>query len=157
MSQAAEVIELLADQAGCSVHNEALSAAGSAIVPGDLIEEIAAGTVQEHSTAAGNAQRLIALTNISNGGDVDQAYAVGETVRYGAFHQGQEVFMRLAAAATAVIIGTPLESAGNGTVRIQTTDTATDDTQRDSLVAYAMEAVDNSGGGSKVRLKVRIA
>jgi len=157
MSQEAQVIELLTDANGSFIHNQALSAAGSAIVPGMLVEEIAAGTVQEHSTAAANAQKLFALTNTSNGGTIDDAYAVGETVRYGAGHSGQEVFALLAASATAVIIGTALESAGDGTVRLAVTDTATDTTQRDSIVGYAIEAVDNSGGGTVVRLKIRLA
>jgi len=157
MSQEAEVIELLADQAGQSVHNEALSAAASAIVPGDLVEELAAGTVQEHSTAAANAQKLFALTNLANGSDIDAAYAVGETTRYGAFSSGQEVFARVAAAAPAIVIGDALESAGDGTVRKAVADAATDTAQRDAIVGYAIEAVDNSGGGTVVRLKIRVA
>lgn len=157
MAQDAEVIELLADQAGQSVHNEALSAAASAIAPGDLVEELAAGTVQEHSGAGLNAQKLFALTNLANGSDIDAAYAVGETVRYGAFNSGQKVFGRVAAAASAIVIGDALESDGDGTLRILTTDAATDDTQRDSIVGYALEAVDNSGGGTVVRIKIRVA
>ena len=157
MAQEAEVIELLADQAGQSVHNEALSAAASAVTPGDLVEELVAGTVQEHGTAAANAQKLFALTNLSNGSDIDAAYAVGETVRYGAFHSGQEVFARVAAAAPAIVIGDVLESAGDGTVRKGVADAATDTAQRDAVVGYALEAVDNSGGGTVVRIKIRVA
>lgn len=157
MSDTPEVIELLTDAAGSFIHSSALSAAATAILPGMLIEEIAAGTVQEHSGAGLNAQRLFALTNTANGGTIDDAYAVGESVRYGAAHSGQEVFGLLAAGATAVIIGTVLESDGDGTVRIATADAATDTAQRDSVVGYAIEAVDNSGGGAVARLKFRVA
>ena len=157
MSQEAEVIELLADAAGQSVHNEALAAAGSSIIPGDLVEEPSAGGAQEHSGAGLNAQKLFALTNLGTGGDVDAAYAVGETARYGAFSSGQEVFARVAAAATAIPKGAALESAGDGTLRVQTVAAATANTARDSVVGYALEAVDNSGGGTVVRIKIRVA
>lgn len=156
MSQAAQVIQLLTDVNGSFIHNERLAAAASAILPGHLVEEVL-GKVQEHSTAAANAQKLFALANIANGGTIDDVYIVGESVRYGAAHAGQEVFALVAASATAITDGIALESAGDGTLRIQTTDSATDDTQRNSVVAYAMEAVDNSGGGSAVRIKARVA
>lgn len=156
MSQSAQVIQLLTDAKGAFIHNERLAAAGSAIVPGMLVEETG-GEVQEHSTAAGNAQKLFALANLANGNTIDDAYAVGDTVRYGAAHSGQEAYALLAAAATAVTDGAALESAGDGTLRIQTANAATSNAERDGVVAYAMEAVDNSGGGSTARIKVRVA
>lgn len=152
-----EVIEALADIAGQSIHNEALTAAASAIKPGHLVEELAAGTVQEHSTAASNAQKLFALTNLANGGTIDDAYAVGETCRYGAFHSGQRVFGRVAVGSVAIVIGDALQSNADGTVELLATDTATDDTQRDSVVGYALEAVDNSGGSAEVFIELRVA
>lgn len=157
MADPAQVIQALGGINGEPVVNEALAAAATVIKPGHLLEELAAGTVQEHGGAGLNAQRLVALTDLPTGGTIDDVYTVAATVRYGAFHSGQETFMRLAASASAVVIGKALESDGDGTVRILTTDTATDDTQRDSIVAYALEAVDNSGGGSEVFIKVRIA
>lgn len=150
-------IEQLNAMAGQGIHDERKSAAGSAIKPGHLIEITSADVVQEHSTAAGNAAKLIALTNPANGNSVDTAYLVGETVRFGAYSSGQEVSLRLAAAATAVPIGGVLESDGDGTVRIQTAAAATANTARNSVVAYALEAVDNSGGATEVFIKARIA
>ena len=157
MADPAQVIQALGGISGQPVINESLAAAATAIKPGHLVEELAAGTVQEHGDAGLNAQKLVALTNTSNGGTIDDAYTAAETVRYGAFNAGQRGFLRLAASATAVVIGAALESDGDGTVRILTTDTATDDTQRDSVVAYAVEAVDNSGGGAEVFIEVRFA
>lgn len=157
MADPAQVIQALGGINGNPVVNEALAAAATVIKPGHLVEEIAAGTVQEHGGAGLSAQRLIALTDTSTGGTIDDVYTVAATVRYGAFHSGQKTFMRLAAAATAVIIGTPLESDGDGTVRLATADAATDTAQRNSIVAYAVEAVDNSGGGAEVFVEVRIA
>ena len=152
-----QTIELNAGVGGEPQVKEALAASGSAINPGYLIEETTAGEVQEHSTAAANAQKLFAMTDLPVGGKISDAYAVGQTVRYGAFKTGQEVYALLAAAATAVTQGAALESAGDGTLRVLTTDAATDDTQRDSVVAYAIEAVDNSGGGTEARIRVRVA
>lgn len=156
MSDTAEVIELLTDTNGSFIHNHALSAAATAIVPGMLLEELAAGTVQEHSGAGLNAQRLFALNNPSNGGTIDDAYAVGETVRYGAAHQGQPVF-GLVGVVAAIVIGDALESAGDGTIQKAVADAATDTAQRDAIVGYATEAVDNSGGSVNVRIKFRVA
>lgn len=157
MSQNAQVIELLADTAGQSIHKEALAAAATTIKPGMLLEELAAGTVQEHSTAAANAQKLFALTDLTLAATVDDAYAVASTVRYGAFRSGQEVYTWVAASAIAIVIGDVLESAGDGTVRKATADAATDTAQRDATVGYAIEAVDNSGGGAIARIKIRVA
>jgi len=156
MSQEAQVIELLTDSNGSFIHDEELAASGSAIVPGMLVEEVAGGTVQEHSGAGLNAQKLFALANISNGGTIDDVYAVGETVRYGAAHSGQKAFA-LVGVVAAIVRGDALESAGDGTLRKAVADAATDTAQRDSIVGYAREAVDNSGGSVDVRIKIRVA
>lgn len=156
MAQASQVIELLTDVNGSFIHNERLSAAGSAIIPGMLVEEIL-GEVQEHSSASLNAQKLFALTNLPIGGTIDDVYVAGTTTRYGAAHSGQPSFALVAAGATAVPDGVALESAGDGTLRIQSVEAATTNTQRDAVVAYAMEAVDNSGGGAVARIRVRVA
>ena len=157
MAQLAQVIQLLTDALGSFIQSEAKAAAGSAIVPGMLVEELAAGTVQEHSTAAGNAQKLFALPDLSNAGTIDTVYPVGSTVRYGCAHSGQEAYALLAASATAVVKGAPLQSAGDGTLRVLATDAATSQSERNGIVAYALEAVDNSAGGSLARIKVRVA
>lgn len=157
MADPAQVIQALGGINGEPVNNEALAAASSAIKPGHLVEELAAGTVQEHSGAGLNAQKLVALTDTPVGGTIDDAYAVAATVRYGAFNTGQKGFLRVAASASAIVIGNVLESDGDGTVRIATADAATDTAQRDAIVAYAVEAVDNSGGGTEVFIEVRFA
>lgn len=157
MADPAQVIQALGGESGKAFVSEKLSAAGSAIKPGHLLEELAAGTVQEHSTAAGNTQRLVALANISTGKTIDDAYLVGETVRYGAFSAGNEAYLRVAAGAAAIANGAYLQSAGDGTVITLATDAATDDTQRESVVGAALEAVDNSGGGAEVFIKVRLS
>lgn len=155
MSQVAQVISLITATSGQPVLSARLAAAGG-IVPGDLVAE-SSGTIAVHGTAAVNAARLFAQTNTSNGGTIDDAYANGELVSYGAYRTGQEVNARVAAGAPAIVDGDELESAGDGTLRKAVADAATDTVQRDSIVAYAIEDIDNSGGGTIVRLKTRIA
>lgn len=57
MSQAAQVIALLTATSGAPIMNEATADAGSAILPGMLVEETATG-VQENSTASAAAQKI---------------------------------------------------------------------------------------------------
>lgn len=157
MAQSPEVIELLTDPQGAFIHSEAITAAASAVVPGMLVEETSTGELQEHSTAAANAQKLFALANLTNAGTIDTVYPVGALALYGAAHSGQQANALLAAAAPAIVQGDALESAGDGTLRKAVADAATDTAQRDAIVGYAMESVDNSGGGTTVRIRVRVA
>lgn len=152
MSQAPQVIQLLADTEGKFIHDEALSAAGSAIVPGMLVELTAAGTVQEHSTADGATQKAIALSNLANASTIDDAYAVGETVRFGYAHSGQIAYMTLAASQTATRI-TPLVSNGDGTLKINAA--AAGATEEGAIVGWPVEPVTTTG--ATARIKVRIA
>jgi len=150
-----QVVSLVAGPAGDPILSEDIAAAAG-ILPGHLVEEGAAD-VAVHAGAGLNAQRLFAQKKLTASGDIDTAYLNGELVSYGAYHSGQEVRALLAASAAAIVRGDPLESDGDGTLRVLTTDTATDDTQRDSVVGYALEAVDNSGGGTVVKIDIRVA
>lgn len=141
-----QVIALVGGMQGQPITNERL-AGEAGILPGHLVEE-ASGNVQLNSTADALAQKLFALPNLGNAGDIDTAYENGETVSYGAFHAGQEVNALVAAAALAIPDGSPVTSAGDGTVKIGTPADA---------IGYAMEAVDNSGGASAVRIAIRVA
>lgn len=88
----------------------------AAFTPGHLLEKLAAG-FQKHSTAGGNAQKIFALENIADAGDIDRAYVAGETSRGGYGQSGQLVFGLVAAAALAIAVEDPLISNGDGTVR----------------------------------------
>lgn len=139
---------------GVPQHNE--GNASVAVTPGMLVERVAAG-IRPHSVAADNARKYFAVEFDEVGRGVDDVYAIGERVLYGRYASGDEVYALVAAGATAITVGAALESAGDGTLRIQTTDAATDNTERDSVVGYAKEAVDNSGGGSRARIKIEVA
>lgn len=152
MSQTAQVIELLTNTNGSFIQDEALSASGSTIVPGDLLAINAAGEVLEHATADGSTQKIIALTNIANAGEIDDAYLAGSTVRYGFAQSGQIAYMTLAASQVATRI-TALVSNGAGALKIDATIDAT--TIAGAVVGYPVDPVTTTG--ATARIKVRIA
>lgn len=55
-------------------------AASAAITPGFLVE-IASGALRPHATGSGFAVRIFALERDEMGDDIDEAYAVGDTVK----------------------------------------------------------------------------
>jgi len=139
---------------GDGLHGEGV--ANAAITPGDLIERMSTGKLRKHATAAANALPMFAIENEVIGDGIDDNYAANDNCLYIIPQRGSWVYARLAAAAAAIVIGDYLESAGDGTLRKAAVDAATDNTQRVSIVARALEAVDNSGGGSAVRIKVEV-
>jgi len=153
---ARQVIAVIVGALGAMIESARVSAASTAIVPGMLVEENA-GKVREHSTAGGNAQKLFALENLPVGGTIDTAYAAGASVRYGAAHSGQLVNALVAASATAIADGVALMSAGDGTLELYVAQAADVIVQSNRIVAYAVEAVNNSGGATSVRILARVA
>ena len=139
---------------GRGIRKERISAA--AITPGYLVDFNAAGLVLKHAGAGLNASAAFAVEDELNGKAITEAWASGDQVVYEIMPSGSEVYALVAAAAAAIVIGDELESAGDGTLRKLTVDVATDNTQRIAVVARAIEAVDNSGGGTEARLKVEI-
>jgi hypothetical protein len=138
---------------GSPIVNEE-DAALAAITPGHLLE-YAAGGVQKHSVAADNATPMFALERDELGDEIDVAYAEDDVVKVGVFHTGQRVYAFIASGQN-IARGDYMESAGDGTLRVLTTDAATDDTQRVSVVAQAIEAVDNSAGPGDARIRVQV-
>ena len=128
----------------------------AAFTPGHLVEVVAAG-YQKHSVAAGNAQKVFATENVADAGTIDRAYVAGETASAGYAQSGELVYALVAAGATAIAVGAALQSAGDGTLRVLSASAATTQAQRDGVTAYAAEAVDNSGGGTEVRIQVEVA
>lgn len=138
----------------------------AAIAPGELVEKNSSGLLILHATAGGNAYPWIADFNpfaaTNTSAAIAQDWASGDYVRYFRGLPGEEYYMLLDAGENASI-DSPLESAGNGSLQVHTpiaadeggTDTYTINTR--AVVAYALEAKDNSAGGSPVRIKVMIA
>lgn len=100
---------------------ERVSAAGTAIVPGHLVERTTADTFQEHSTADGFAEGLVADINPyeedTSTAAIDKTWAVGDTVRAIQTAPGDTLYMKLTTSQAAVI-GSPLASNGDGTLKV---------------------------------------
>lgn len=97
--------------------------ASAAILPGSLVEIITAagatqGQLRHHPTAAARTAVLIADAAYYVGKGIADAYVAGDHVGYYAGTQGHLYQMRLAASQT-VVAGQELESAGDGSLRVQ--------------------------------------
>lgn len=122
--------------------------AAAAITPGDLIELTSADEVQRHSGAAGAAARAFAIENDLVGDGIDDDYDDGDTVQYGLFRSGEEVYALLAYGQN-VAIGAKLASASAGKLQAHTGDATA------SLVAIALEAVNaNTDGAERIKVEV---
>lgn len=121
--------------------------AAGTITPGMLLEVTSADKVQAHATAKGPHAAIFAVENDLEGDEISDNYVVDDYVQAEIYNRGDEVLAFIEAGNAAVTIGTYLESAGDGSLQ-----TYTDGI----IVAQALEAVDNSGGGSMARIKVRI-
>lgn len=130
--------------------------ASEAITPGHLLEPGGVNDVQKHSAAGENAAPMFADIADPIGGDKDQAYAAGNQVKWRVCRPGDEVNALVAAGAAAIADGVYLESAGDGTLRVLTAAAATTQAQRLSVVARALEAVDNSAGTAEARIVVEV-
>lgn len=159
--------------------------ANAALSPGHVLELMSTNKVRKNTRAAlANGLRMVALEQEYNGTGITTAYAASDQVVAGIFRPGDEVTLRLAASAAAVVIGDYLELAADGTVRklagyltdssggtANTTVQAIGGTYSQSEVAnnfadvaaainaegafaVALEAVDNSGGGSEAFIRV---
>lgn len=114
--------------------------AAAAITPGHLVERLAAGTVQVHSTAGGAAEKLFALEDSLQGNGITDAYGIGDNVFLANGVPGEQ-FQGIAAGTIAV--GDFLESNGDGTLAAITTPSAG---HIDSaIVGVALEAASAAG------------
>jgi hypothetical protein len=119
---------------------------GTTIRPGHLVDREAADVMKPVATAAAAAiVPMVAMENELIGKGVDTAYAALDRVYVWVPLRGAEGYLRLAAAAAAVAYGALLETQNDGTVKVRTTGQA---------IARALEAVDNSAGGSEVFIHV---
>jgi hypothetical protein len=139
---ARRVIALLG---GPPVTNEDCAAA-EAITPGHLVTYDGSGDLIKHASSGGAAARNFALERDEMGKDIDTAYAVGDQVKVGAFHQGQRVYA-FTPSGQNLAIGTFLESDGAG--RLVTYSAGI-------RLARMVEAVNNSAGPGDARIRIEI-
>ena len=135
--------------------------AGGTITPGHLLAINASGKYVVHPTAAGRAMRIFADMADLIGKGIDDNYSVNDNVYAWVVPQGAEINALVAASATAIVVGDYLESAGDGTLRKATAASGLAVPNGGgtvvlpgNAVAQALEAVDNSAGGTAARIKV---
>lgn len=130
---------------GDPIHKE--YAAAAAITPGMLCELASTGKAQAHSTAGGTAQRMFALEDELQGKEIGDAYTANTQAQFGIFKPGDEVLAILYDGEVAVI-GSKLESTGDGTLRVVDADASLGDIAVQSVVAIALEAKDMSSSSA---------
>lgn len=138
---------------GDGIYKEAT--AGGAITPGHLIVVNSSNAAVVHAGAEANAYPAFAAEQDVVGKDISDAYTSGDRVQYVIPQRGSEIYALVPAAAAAIVIGDELVSNGDGTLKKVTTAAVTTLNLR-RVVARAVEAVDNSGGGAPARIKVEI-
>lgn len=136
---------------GDGLFKEAL--AGGTILPGHLIQQGSTGTVVVHATDSGHARKMFAVENDMEGNGIDVAYTSGDRVYYVVPQSGAEINALVAAGSAAIVIGDPLTSDGDGTLKKWA---AGDDEDSGVIIAYAREAVNNSGGAEVARILVEV-
>ena len=131
--------------------------ANAAITPGQLIERMSTGNLRRHANAGQNAQRMFALENELVGDEMTVNYAANAIAQYGIFQAGDEVYALLADGETAVI-GSWLESNGDGDLRVHTADSAGAVEYPEAIVGLAREALDmsDSSGADPASRRIRV-
>jgi len=126
--------------------------AAEIVNPGHFVTLDATGKVIKQATAASHSPAAVAVENELFGSGITVSYAANDQVVYEVMPPGAEVLARLAPTAAAVVIGDLLKFAADGTVEkfVAISDSP------GSVCAMALEAVDNSAGGTEVFLTVEI-
>lgn len=136
------------------VHDDALVLAANTITPGDLITWDTAELKPNATAADADAQVMVAVENpyldprTATSPAIDTDYAAAAACRYIYPQSGDLLYMWIKAGHAAVVRGAPLESASGGDLQAYS---------NGRIIGFADEAVDNSGGGSHARIRVRIA
>lgn len=129
--------------------------AGGAITPGHLIMPNSSDQVVVNTGNVTNVYPLFAVEDESQGKTISDAYASGDLVTFIRPNPGSEIYALVPAAAAAIVIGDLLVSNGDGTLKKDTAP-AVAANNVDRVIARALEAVNNSGGGTPARIKVEI-
>lgn len=123
--------------------------ASVAIVPGMLLARDA-GKVKPHAVDSGVANLHFAVEDGAQGRTIDDEYAIDDTVHFVTVPPGATINALLAAGSAAVVVGDKLVSDGDGTLKKLVAATG------GTVVAEALEAVDNSAGVTRARIMVEV-
>jgi len=132
--------------------------ANAAITPGMLVEEMSTGKARVHANAGQPALPMFALEDELQGNGIDDAYAADDQVQLWIPQRGEQVYALLADGETAVI-GSLLESNGDGYLKVYEADSAGVVEYPNSIVGIALEALDLSGSSgeeSTYRIQIRV-
>ncbi len=122
--------------------------AGAAITPGHLLQGLPAALIV-HAVAGGTALAMFAVERGWIGEEIGDAYITSDTVVYGVFPPGSEVYA--IADGAGVTAGDIIESNGDGTLQTQANDAATSQDERHSVVGRALTT---AGAGARFTLEV---
>lgn len=129
--------------------------AGGAITPGHIVELNSSGQLVVCATASatdgvGTPPKCVAVENehltYKTSGDIDTAYAANDFVQAEYLMPGMEINALVAAGAAAIVKGARVMVTNAGTMLTAAAGAP--------VFGQALEAVDNSGGGSLARIKV---
>jgi hypothetical protein len=122
--------------------------AAEAITPGHVVKQNAAARAIKN-TVAGNPEVPIrvAVENDQFGGGLDDAYAVNDRVLYAHLKSGCGFMGLVPAAAAAIAYDDPVTTDAAGGIVVGTTA---------NMIGRARTAVNNSGGGTPVRIRVLV-
>lgn len=131
--------------------------AGAAVTPGHILKLQSDNTVDPHGAESGTTGTWVAIEDEIHGKAMTTAYASGDNILIEVLGPGCEFNALVGAAAPAIVIGDFLEiGAVAGCLQKVETSAATPDTERNAARFMALEAVDNSGGGSAARILVEV-
>lgn len=120
------------------------NAAAEALTPGHLINYDSNGDWVKHATAGGDTARRFALEREELGQDMNDDYAIRDTVKAGLCPRGVRVNAIIASGQN-ITKGNFLESAGNGTLRVLAAGTR---------LAQALESVNANTGAARLRVEI---
>ena len=131
-------------EGGGWTRDEALATA-VVIKPGYMVERLAAGTVQAHSTEGGYAEVGIAIEDYLQGKTKTDAYAVSTKIFFNIQRRGTR-YQSILKAGETIVIGDELISDGAG--RLIKNGSEASGTTVEQIIARATEALDLSGSGA---------
>lgn len=135
---------------------EEYTATAVAITPGYLLELTSGGTVQAHSTAAGDVVvPMFAIEDQFQGGSVSTNYAASAKIQCWLPRRGDVVYAMLEDGQTAAI-GSFLESSGSGTLNVYAVDAPSEQQYPANIVGVALEAVDLSASANTTDARIQI-
>jgi len=121
--------------------------AGGTITPGDLVRLNSSGALIRNATAAGRIQFCVAVENDLIGKEITDDYVSGDFVQSEVLRPGDQAYCFVAAAAAAIVIGDLLEADAAGGLRKLASG---------QPIASSLDALDNSAGGAKARIRVDV-